>query len=216
MTADITPENVARMCFVLRDWKLYRGAANAARSDAADMLEAIAAERNALAARLAEVEADKRFIIDERDRTFALMLARAEAAEADIDTLRACAKEEMEKREAAEAREAKLREALTPSGDTKAHYSGEFSISVYDGLDEDDAEQWRNVLVDWTTIKAIMATIRARAALQENKPPPEIRPGEMWQDLKTGDWGYYRVGEDDKLFAAPHDYDYAALQENNP
>lgn len=68
------------------------------------------------------------------------------------------------------AENAALREALTPSGDTKAEYAGEFSITVYDGEDEDGAEQWRKVLVDWTTIKAIMATIKARAALSASQP----------------------------------------------
>ena len=34
--------------------------------------------------RIEQLEADKRFIIEERDRTFALMLARAEAAEAKL------------------------------------------------------------------------------------------------------------------------------------
>ena len=66
----------------------------------------------------------------------------------------------------AEAENTKLREALTPSGDTKAAYSGEFHISVYDCEDNQGNEVWRQVPVDWTTIKAIMATIRARAALQ--------------------------------------------------
>ena len=60
-------------------------------------------------------------------------------------------------------------EALTPSGDTKAEYAGEFHISVYDAEDEDGNEIWRNVPVDWTTIKAIMAAIKARATLAELK-----------------------------------------------
>jgi hypothetical protein len=66
-----------------------------------------------------------------------------------------------------EAKNKRLREALTPSGDTKAAYAGEFHISVYDADDEDGNEIWRKVPVDWTTIKAIMAAIRNRAALQE-------------------------------------------------
>ena len=41
----------------------------------------------ALQARLAEVEADKRWIMDDRDRTFDLMLSRAEAAEARVKVL---------------------------------------------------------------------------------------------------------------------------------
>jgi len=98
------------------------------------------------------VLADRALILAERDRTFALMLARAETAESEV---------------------ARLREALTPSGDTKAEYSGEFSISVYDAEDEDGNEIWRNVLVDWTTIKAIMAAIKARASLTAPSAKPE-------------------------------------------
>ena len=54
------------------------------------MLADEAADRiGALQARLAEVEADKRWIMEERDRTFALMLSRAEAAEARVKELEA-------------------------------------------------------------------------------------------------------------------------------
>ena len=79
-------------------------------------------------------------------------------------SLAASAKDRIEELEAENAR---LREALTPSGDTKAEYTGEFHISVYDAEDEDGNEIWRKVPVDWTTIKAIMAAIRNRAALKE-------------------------------------------------
>ncbi|GGD11849.1 hypothetical protein [Aureimonas glaciei] len=73
--------------------------------------------------------------------------------------------------EAAEAREAKLREALTPSGDTKAAYSGEFYEEIelinpeYDEDDEDSEEtlQVRRP-VQWTTIKEIMHAIALRAS----------------------------------------------------
>ena len=40
------------------------------------------------AARIEQLTADKRFIVEERDRTFALMLAHAEKAEAERDRLR--------------------------------------------------------------------------------------------------------------------------------
>ena len=46
---------------------------------------------NTIEAQAAEIERlaeDKRWIIDERDRTFALMLSRAEEAEAEIERLR--------------------------------------------------------------------------------------------------------------------------------
>jgi len=59
----------------------------------------------------------------------------------------------------------KLREALTPSGDTKAAYSGEFKFDVmFPSLDEDDDEPVPHpVTVPWDTIKEIMAAIASRA-----------------------------------------------------
>jgi hypothetical protein len=74
---------------------------------------------------------------------------RALAAERDALKARA---------EAAEAEVARLREALTPSGDTKAAYMGEIK----------DPETKRHV--SWTAIKMIMSMISARAALQGDKP----------------------------------------------
>jgi hypothetical protein len=66
---------------------------------------------------------------------------------------------------AAEAREAGLIEALTPSGGTKGEYSGEFKFSVHDGYGDGVEDLYREVTVPWTTIKEIMKAIRARAAL---------------------------------------------------
>lgn len=67
----------------------------------------------------------------------------------------------------------KLFEALTPSGDTKAAYLGEFKFNVeIENVDfeEDEDESDHNprtlmmpVYVPWTTIKDIMKTIRIRA-----------------------------------------------------
>lgn len=59
----------------------------------------------------------------------------------------------------------RLREALTPSGDTKAAYMGEFSIRMMvPSIDEDDDELVpHSEPVPWTTIKEIMAAIRKRA-----------------------------------------------------
>ena len=62
---------------------------------------------------------------------------------------------------AANAREAGLREALTPSGDTKAAYMGEVK----------DPETKR--MVSWTAIKMVMAMISARAALAQAPAPTE-------------------------------------------
>jgi len=57
---------------------------------------------------------------------------------------------------------ARLEEALTPSAATKAAYIGEFYFLV-DDRDEDGEECTRQIMVPWTTIKEIMAAIRARA-----------------------------------------------------
>lgn len=56
----------------------------------------------------------------------------------------------------------RLREALTPSGETKAAYVGEFTIKVVVG-DDDGEDIHEYYTVPWTTIKEIMAAIRERA-----------------------------------------------------
>ena len=66
---------------------------------------------------------------------------------------------------AKDAEIARLREALEPSAGTKAAYCGEFSFTIED-RDEDGEECFRHVSVPWTTVKEIMAAIRARAALE--------------------------------------------------
>ena len=64
--------------------------------------------------------------------------------------------------DAALADAARLREALTPSAETKRAYWGEFSFVVdY----SDDNPLGRTIDVPWTTIKEIMKAIRARAAV---------------------------------------------------
>jgi len=71
-----------------------------------------------------------------------------------------------------EGERGRLREALEPSGDTKAAYSGEFSITITEEQEDEDGEdievsvKWP---VPWTTTKEIMAAIRARAALATSK-----------------------------------------------
>lgn len=71
-----------------------------------------------------------------------------------------------------------LREALEPSAGTKAAYIGEFTIAVERHVDEDDevddeteghADPYEHITVPWTTIKQIMAAIRARAAIREHE-----------------------------------------------
>ena len=69
---------------------------------------------------------------------------------------------------ASQAEIERLKEALTPSGETKAAYIGEFQFTVTMlELDESDEpyECQRMVTVPWTTIKEIMAAISERAAL---------------------------------------------------
>jgi hypothetical protein len=57
---------------------------------------------------------------------------------------------------------ARLLEALTPSGDTKYAYIGEFSWTEW-LADENGIEQGHERTVPWDTIKEIMAAIRERA-----------------------------------------------------
>jgi hypothetical protein len=53
----------------------------------------------------------------------------------------------------------RMREALTPSGGTKAAYIGEFFVSC-SGTDK----HW--VAVPWTTIKDVLAAVRKRAGIE--------------------------------------------------
>jgi hypothetical protein len=72
--------------------------------------------------------------------------------------------------EALEQRVSELEEALTPSAKTKAAYSCEFEFSV--GIAHPRlGSEWRSVMVPWTTIKEIMAAIRAHAALNREPNP---------------------------------------------
>lgn len=66
------------------------------------------------------------------------------------------------------ARIAELEAALTPSGETKMAYMGEFDFSIVD-YDEDGIECHREIVVPWTAIKEIMSAIRARAALKDER-----------------------------------------------
>lgn len=69
-----------------------------------------------------------------------------------------------------------LIEALTASGDTKAAYIGEFKfdVAIWDheaGEDGDGAEIMQRTFVPWTTVKEIMAAIRARALITKDQSP---------------------------------------------
>ncbi len=70
----------------------------------------------------------------------------------------------------AAARIEALEAALRPSAETKAAYIGEFSHRVT-SISDDGEEQYFDATVPWTTIKEIMAAIRARAALEEKVTP---------------------------------------------
>lgn len=64
-----------------------------------------------------------------------------------------------------QAENARLKAALTPSAETKAAYIGEFGFYLEE-RDERGREHARRVTVPWTTIKEIMAAIRARALVE--------------------------------------------------
>lgn len=59
-----------------------------------------------------------------------------------------------------------LIEALTPSGDTKAAYMGEFAFNLR-RVDEAGDEYSEKVYVPWDTIKEIMKAILVRAAKEK-------------------------------------------------
>jgi hypothetical protein len=65
--------------------------------------------------------------------------------------------------ESLEERVKVLEARLTPSLETKAALMGKFSI-LFPGVDDDGEEHMRQINVPWTTIKEIMAAIRALGA----------------------------------------------------
>jgi hypothetical protein len=62
-----------------------------------------------------------------------------------------------------EAELAAAREALTPSGSTKAAYHGEFAFNLFRGVSDAGIDQHEKVYVPWDTVKEIMAAIAHRA-----------------------------------------------------
>lgn len=93
------------------------------------------------------------------------MLSRAKAAEAELASGSFYKETDIDAMQdeiaTLKAERDRLREALTPSGDTKAAYMGEVECAC-------PTETWRHH-VPWTTTKAIMAMIRARAALKDGE-----------------------------------------------
>lgn len=66
--------------------------------------------------------------------------------------------------EAKDAEIERLREALTPSGETKAAYHGEFKFFTT-SIDDFGDEVFTATYVPWDTVKDIMSAIRSRADL---------------------------------------------------
>jgi|GEM_PF-1835067 len=78
------------------------------------------------------------------------------------------------------ARVAALEGALTPDGDTKASYIGEFKFSITLNVEDEDGEPQEiqhQVYVPWDTTKEIMAAIQNYAALSA-APAPNSKEGE--------------------------------------
>lgn len=83
------------------------------------------------------------------------------ATAATLEEVQKIAEEDFQKRLAEYVDTAVLYEAVTPSGATKAAYSSEFEFPVR-VFDEDGEEYTDHETVPWTTIKEIMAAIKAR------------------------------------------------------
>lgn len=120
-----------------------------------------------LSSQLAEARAKRDYHLRSAGNHFAQSCEyadRALTAEADRDRLA--------------AENERLREALTPSGETKAAYIGEFyeriEIANPEFDDDDLAPEtiMHPFMVSWTTIKEIMAAISARAALDPGETLP--------------------------------------------
>lgn len=73
-----------------------------------------------------------------------------------------------------DAQLAALREALTPSENTKGEYHGEFSWQV-EVTGQDGEPVITRIYVPWTIVKEIMAAITARAATRQ---PTQDKGGE--------------------------------------
>jgi len=124
---------------------------------------------------------------------------------------------------------AKLEEALTPSGNTKAVYSGEFEFSIEEScgcnLHEHECPDCqgegtisRKVMIPWTNIKDIMKAIYNRADISDN-PLKEIREElqEYWETvllehsyehvLNSGWWGHSCMSDQEEALTKLIDAD---------
>jgi len=86
--------------------------------------------------------------------------------EKDAALLIGTARTLLAEREALKAENERLREALTPSGETKCAFMSEFSWTR-EITDENGDEATEELTVPWVTIKEIMAAIYNRAALKD-------------------------------------------------
>ncbi len=98
---------------------------------------------------------------DDKLEELEALLARHAQGSSDLASRRVCA--EALRLIRAQAEEiARYREAMTPSGATKAAYHGEFSFEIVEQGDSEMCEVSRKVYVPWTTVKEIMGRIHAR------------------------------------------------------
>lgn len=95
-----------------------------------------------------------------REQIERLELSRGAASKVALDAIA--------EKETTEARIKALEEALTPSGDTKAAYIGEFAFPLVYTDDNGDSAT-TSVTVPWTAVKDIMAAITARATLNSRE-----------------------------------------------
>ena len=139
------------------------------------LAERLIKERAEAAARITALEAEVERLKGAR-RPFNDALAERviDGQVKDMDDLRKLAQSERSQRQSLEAAIAakdaeieRLKEAMTPSAETKAALMGEFTVPLPE-IDEDGEEYIRRINVPWTTVKEIMTAIRARAALQED------------------------------------------------
>ena len=139
------------------------------------------AERDALRAELSWIDSvlARRPALDKPTRAanieHAINVAKqADALRAEVAKLQLSASDVEfhgnEQVKALRAENERLREALTPSGATKAAYHGEFGFELL----ARDGEGVDCHMVPWTTIKEIMAAISKRAALRPTEG--EVKP----------------------------------------
>jgi len=181
-TPHLTRDEIDALCKKLEDEPLVRAHATATvvlTRESADALRALAAERDALRKERDEAREQTRVGLPVghglmvygtmeaimRAQTFVLLDSKNTQEVKDTNHLLAQDLQSAEaKLSAALSQAAALREALTPSAETKAAYIGKFSF-LQEALDGDGFEIMETITIPWTTIKEIMKAISARATL---------------------------------------------------